>query len=179
MSSTGWWRSGSRCDWRAVIDLEAGRDHGARRYLAVGPRSRHPVFRADGGRIGYSVEMRNSMIFERVNIGRMTYLADSIVGSDTCIEAGAQLWNWRPGNEPLFLESKDERVQVPSRKFGVILGDNVIIGVNASIFPAVRIGENTTISAGCVIKEDIGPHKEVNLEQKLKIVERTDEKTCN
>ena len=123
--------------------------------------------------------MRNSMVFERVNIGRMTYLADSIVGADTCIEAGAQLWNWRPGNEPLFLESKDERVQIPSRKFGAIIGDNVVIGVNTSIYPATRIGENTTISAGCVITKDIEPNREVHLEQNLKISERDDHKSCN
>lgn len=126
----------------------------------------------EGCKIGYAVEMRNSMVFERVNIGRMTYLADSIIGADTCIEAGAQLWNWRPGNEPLFLESKDERVQIPSRKFGVIIGDNVVIGVNTSIYPATRVGENTTISAGCVITKDIEPDKDVCLEQNLKIKEK-------
>ena len=126
----------------------------------------------DGVRIGYSVEMRNSMVFERVNIGRMTYLADSIIGADTCIEAGAQLWNWRPGHGPLFLESKSEKVQIPSRKFGAIIGDNVVIGINASIYPATRIGENSVISAGCVVNEDIPPNSEVNLVQKIKISPR-------
>jgi UDP-N-acetylglucosamine diphosphorylase/glucosamine-1-phosphate N-acetyltransferase len=131
----------------------------------------------DGVRIGYAVEMRNSMVFERVNVGRMTYLADSIIGADTCIEAGAQLWNWRPGGEPLFLESRDERVQIPQRKFGAILGDNVVIGVNASIYPATRIGENSSISAGCVIKEDIAADSEVILQQKQQIVARKSKKT--
>jgi UDP-N-acetylglucosamine diphosphorylase/glucosamine-1-phosphate N-acetyltransferase len=133
----------------------------------------------DGVRIGYAVEIRNSMVFERVNVGRMTYLADSIIGADTCIEAGAQLWNWRPGNEPLFLESKDEKVQVPQRKFGAIIGDNVVIGVNASIFPATRVGENSMISAGCVIQEDIPPNSEVTLQQKLRITNRKDIQTCD
>ncbi|MHA2234616.1 MAG: bifunctional sugar-1-phosphate nucleotidylyltransferase/acetyltransferase, partial [Candidatus Thorarchaeota archaeon] len=89
----------------------------------------------DGVKIGYAVEIRNSMVFERVNVGRMTYLADSIIGADTCIEAGAQLWNWRPGSEPLFLTNEDETVQIPQKKFGVIVGDKVVIGVNASIYP--------------------------------------------
>jgi bifunctional UDP-N-acetylglucosamine pyrophosphorylase/glucosamine-1-phosphate N-acetyltransferase len=128
----------------------------------------------DGVRIGYSVEMRNSMIFERVNVGRMTYLADSLIGADTCIEAGAQLWNWRPGSDSLFLKSELETVQVPSRKFGAIVGDNVVIGVNASIYPATRIGENSVISAGCVINEDIPPNSEVSLVQNIKISKRKD-----
>ena len=130
----------------------------------------------DGVKIGYAVEMRNSMVFQRVNVGRMTYLADSIIGANTCIEAGAQLWNWRPGTEPLFLENGDETIQIPQQKFGVIVGDNVVIGVNASIYPATRIGENSIISAGCVIKQDIPPMSDVSITQKLVIKERKEQK---
>jgi UDP-N-acetylglucosamine diphosphorylase/glucosamine-1-phosphate N-acetyltransferase len=133
----------------------------------------------DGVRIGYSVEMRNSMVFERVNVGRMTYLADSIIGADTCIEAGAQLWNWRPGTKPLYLTHDDETVEVPLSKFGVIVGDNVVIGVNVSIYPATRIGEDSVISAGCVIPEDIPPRSHVLLKQKLEIKEQKDLKACD
>ncbi len=133
----------------------------------------------DGVRIGYAVEMRNSMVFDRVNVGRMTYLADSIIGADTCIEAGAQLWNWRPGTEPLYLKQESEEVQIPLRKFGVIVGDNVVIGVNASIYPATRIGEDSVISAGCVVEEDIPPRSNVILKQKLEIKERKDLKGCD
>lgn len=133
----------------------------------------------DGVRIGYAVEMRNSMVFERVNVGRMTYLADSIVGADTCIEAGAQLWNWRPGSEPLYLKQENEKIQVPLRKFGAIVGDNVVIGVNASIYPATRIGEDSMISAGCVVEEDIPPQSNVTLKQKLVITKRKDLKSCD
>ncbi|TFH10196.1 MAG: hypothetical protein E4H14_03000 [Candidatus Thorarchaeota archaeon] len=132
----------------------------------------------DDVRIGYAVEMRNTMVFERVNVGRMTYLADSLIGADTCIEAGAQLWNWRPGMKPLILDSKAESVQIPSQKFGAIVGDNVVIGVNASIYPAIRIGENSVISAGCVVNEDIPPNSDVSIDQKLKITKRTDNSNC-
>ena len=132
----------------------------------------------DGVRIGYAVEMRNSMVFDRVNVGRMTYLADSIIGADTCIEAGAQLWNWRPGTEPLYLKQESEKVKIPLRKFGVIVGDNVVIGVNASIYPATRIGEDSVISAGCVVHEDIPPRSNVILKQKLEIKERKDLTGC-
>ncbi|MBN2228900.1 MAG: NTP transferase domain-containing protein [Candidatus Thorarchaeota archaeon] len=132
----------------------------------------------DGVRIGYAVELRNTMVFDRVNLGRMTYLADSIIGADTCIEAGAQLWNWRPGGEPLFLKEKDEIIPIPLQKFGAIIGDNVVIGVNASIYPATRIGGNSSISAGCVITEDIPPNTDVVLDQKLKFFERKDTSKC-
>jgi UDP-N-acetylglucosamine diphosphorylase/glucosamine-1-phosphate N-acetyltransferase len=133
----------------------------------------------DGVRIGYAVEIRNSMIFDRVNVGRMTYLADSIIGAGTCIEAGAQLWNWRPGTEPLYLKQEKDKIQIPLEKFGAIVGDNVVIGVNASLYPATRIGENSMISAGCVIEDDIPPGSHVLLKQKLEIKELKDLKSCD
>ncbi len=128
----------------------------------------------DGVHIGYAVEVRNSMVFDRVNVGRMTYLADSIVGTDTCIEAGAQMWNWRPGKKPLFIDYSDKSVQLPTMKFGAIIGDDVVIGVNSSIYPARRIGENSIISPGCIIDQDIPPFSEVTVKQVQKISPRKD-----
>jgi UDP-N-acetylglucosamine diphosphorylase/glucosamine-1-phosphate N-acetyltransferase len=127
-----------------------------------------------GVNLGYSVEIRNSMIFDRVNIGRLTFIADSIIGVDTCIESGSQIANWRPGNKPLFMSYGEKKVEIPFKKFGAIIGDGVVIGVNTSIFPATRIGEYSSISAGCVIKEDIPSQSEVIVEQKLLITKRKD-----
>ncbi|MFW9953554.1 MAG: bifunctional sugar-1-phosphate nucleotidylyltransferase/acetyltransferase [Candidatus Thorarchaeota archaeon] len=123
----------------------------------------------DGVHIGYAVEVRNSMIFDKVNVGRMTYIADSIVGANSCIEAGAQMWNWRPGKKPLFIDDDGEKVQIPFRKFGAMIGDNVVLGVNSSIYPARRIGEGSSIAPGCVIDQDIPPYSEVSVKQVLEI----------
>ncbi|TFF94316.1 hypothetical protein EU546_05060 [Candidatus Thorarchaeota archaeon] len=123
----------------------------------------------EGVHIGYAVEVRNSMVFDRVNVGRMTYLADSIVGADTCIEAGAQMWNWRPGNKPLFLNTDDSEVEVPISKLGAIIGDHVVIGVNTSIYPATKIGEHSLLAPGCIVDRDIPPKSEVSVQQKLNI----------
>ena len=129
-----------------------------------------------GVNLGYSVEVRNSMIFDRVNIGRLTFIADTIIGADTCIESGSQMWNWRPDNKPLYMSYDETEVKVPYKKFGAIIGDGVVIGVNTSIYPTTRIGENSTISAGCIIKEDVPPESDVTVEQKLIIKKRKKEK---
>jgi bifunctional UDP-N-acetylglucosamine pyrophosphorylase/glucosamine-1-phosphate N-acetyltransferase len=133
----------------------------------------------EGVHIGYAVEMRNTMIFDSVNVGRMTYVADSIVGANSCIEAGAQMWNWRPGVEPLYLKFEDEKVKIPLEKFGAIIGDNVVIGVNASVYPGTRIGEGSIIAPACVIDRDIPPFSEVSIKQELVITEREDDSTSN
>ncbi len=126
----------------------------------------------EGVHIGYAVEMRNTMVFDNVNVGRMTYVADSIVGANSCIEAGAQMWNWRPGSEPLYLKFEEDKVQIPLEKFGAIIGDNVVIGVNASVYPGTRIGEGSLIAPACVIDRDIPPFSEVSVKQELVITAR-------
>jgi bifunctional UDP-N-acetylglucosamine pyrophosphorylase/glucosamine-1-phosphate N-acetyltransferase len=151
---------------------------GKRVYVGNNSLVRDYASLCDGVHLGYAVEVRNSMVFERVNIGRMTCLADSIVGADACIEAGVQLWNWRPGNQPLYLHSPEETVRVPLSKFGAIIGDGVIIGVNTSIYPATRIGENSVIAAGCIIDQDIPPDSEVRVQQNLSITKRSESEKC-
>ncbi len=126
----------------------------------------------DDVRIGYSVEVRNSAIFDKVTVGRMTYIADSIVGANTCIESGAQTWNWRPDNKPFHLKYKDGRVQIPLSKFGAIIGDGVVVGINSAIYPAQRIGEYSVIAPGCIIDKDIPPRSDVSAQQKLIIKQR-------
>ncbi len=145
---------------------------GKRVYVGNNSLVRDYTSLCDDVTIGYAVEIRNSMVFDRVKLGRMTYLADSIVGSDSCIEAGAQMWNWRPGVQTLYLNEPDGRVLIPFSKFGAIIGDNVVIGVNSSIYPAIRIGENSIISPGCIIENDIPPNSIVSLDIRLRISER-------
>jgi UDP-N-acetylglucosamine diphosphorylase/glucosamine-1-phosphate N-acetyltransferase len=151
---------------------------GKRVYVGNNSLIREYASLCEGVHIGFSVEMRNSMVFDRVNVGRMTFIADTIIGADTCIEAGAQMWNWRPGKEPLYLDYESGRVQIPTRKFGAIIGDDVVVGVNASIYPARRIGEGSSIAPGCVIDHDIPPFSDVTIKQDLKITPRKDANPC-
>lgn len=44
---------------------------------------------------------------------------------------------------------------------GVTLGEGVFVGIGASILPGVRVGEWSTVGAGAVVIEDVGPHEVV------------------
>ncbi|NWF96479.1 MAG: NTP transferase domain-containing protein [Candidatus Thorarchaeota archaeon] len=151
---------------------------GKRVYIGNNSLVRDYACLCDGVHLGYAVETRNSMIFDRVNIGRMTYVADSIIGADSCIEAGSQMWNWRPGRKPLAFTYGDKSVQIPLAKFGAIIGDNVVVGVNSSIYPTTRIGENSIISPGCIIDRDIPPNSMVSVEMRLNISDLKSTESC-
>ncbi|NHJ13339.1 MAG: hypothetical protein EAX95_06655 [Candidatus Thorarchaeota archaeon] len=59
-----------------------------------------------------------------------------------------------------------------------MVGDRVVIGVNASVFPGTRIGEGSIIQPGCVIDQDIPPDSDVSIKQKLLITKRKGESDC-
>ena len=69
----------------------------------------------------------------------------------------------------------DGRVQIPMSKFGAIIGDGVIVGVNSAIYPAQRIGEHSVIAPGCIFDRDIPPRSDVSAQQKLIIKQRKDD----
>lgn len=79
------------------------------------------------------------------------------------------MWNWRPGGKAIKLQFGDEEVEVPIKKLGAIIGDQVVIGVNASVMPGKRIGDASTIAPGCVINQDIPPDSDVTVKQQITI----------
>jgi bifunctional UDP-N-acetylglucosamine pyrophosphorylase/glucosamine-1-phosphate N-acetyltransferase len=53
------------------------------------------------------------------------------------------------------------------RKLGVIVGDDVKIGINASLMPGVKIGSRSWIGPGVVLEKDVPTGTIVVLKQQL------------
>lgn len=67
---------------------------------------------------------------------------------DICAGEGA--------GSPEGVGMSDQRVDTGTNKFGIITGENVRVGVNTSIMPGVKIGNNSFVTSGLCISEDIG-----------------------
>ncbi|MDQ1261367.1 MAG: Bifunctional protein GlmU [Euryarchaeota archaeon] len=93
----------------------------------------------DKVRIGNAVEVKNSAIMNGSKIGHLSYVGDSIIGERCNFGAGTVCSNLRHdrGNIKSFI--KGERVDSGRRKLGVIMGDNVMTGINTSIYPGTVI----------------------------------------
>jgi len=103
--------------------------------------------------LGYSTEIARSYVGSDTWF-HSNYVGDSVIGNNCSFGAGAVCANLRL-DEKEIADSK-------RNKLGPILGDNIRVGVNTSLMPAVRIGSGTMITSGLVIAQDIEPNKFVS-----------------
>jgi len=90
-------------------------------------------------RIGNAVEIKNSTIMDGTKIGHLSYVGDSIIGSDCNFGAGTICSNLRHDKKNIKSYIKGERVDSGRRKLGAIMGDNVKTGIHTTIYPGTVI----------------------------------------
>ncbi len=93
----------------------------------------------DKVRIGNAVEVKNSAIMNGSKIGHLSYVGDSIIGENCNFGAGTVCSNLRHDRGSIKSFVKGERVDSGRRKLGVIMGEDVMTGINTSIYPGTVI----------------------------------------
>ncbi len=93
----------------------------------------------DKVRIGNAVEVKNSAIMSGSKIGHLSYVGDSVIGENCNFGAGTICSNLRHDKGHIRSFIKGERVDSGRRKLGVIMGDNVMTGINTTIYPGTVI----------------------------------------
>ena len=121
----------------AIIDEDAEIRHSA--FIRGG------VIVGKGAVVGNSTEMKNSIIFNRVQIPHYNYVGDSILGHRAHLGAGAITSNVKSDKTPVTVNYKGEKVATGLKKFGAMVGDFVEVGCNSVLCPGTVVGRNTTI----------------------------------
>ena len=115
---------------------------------------------------GYSTEIKNSLILNDSNLGHIAYVGDSIIGSSCEIGAGVITSNFRFDEKTIRVRVKNRVIDSGLYKLGAIIGDKVKIGVNSSIYPGCKIGSNTWIGPGVIVRKDVEKDRYVSLDLK-------------
>lgn len=105
--------------------------------------------------IGQSVEIKNSIILSRTNVGHLSYVGDSILGADTNLGAGTITSNFRHdgGNHRTMVDGV--LIDTGRRKFGAIIGDRVHTGIHTSIYPGRKLFPGTSTLPGAIVSKDL------------------------
>ena len=152
-------RSGAYVEGPAFIGQESdiGPNCYIRPYTHIG-RSVH---------IGNACEVKNSIIMDRTKIGHLSYVGDSIICEECNFGAGTVIANYRFDARPVKMMVKDEVSSTGKIKLGVFLGDSVKTGINATLMPGVKIGNNCWIGPNVIVYRDIPPNTRVVLKQEI------------
>lgn len=105
--------------------------------------------------IGAGVEIKNSIIGPNTNINHLSYVGDSIIGSNVNLGAGTITANLRHDGETVKSLVKNALIDTKRKKLGAIVGDNVKTGVNTVIFPGRKIWPNKTTHPQEKVEKDL------------------------
>ncbi|MFP3910075.1 MAG: bifunctional sugar-1-phosphate nucleotidylyltransferase/acetyltransferase [Archaeoglobaceae archaeon] len=111
----------------------------------------------DNCKVGNGVEVKNSILMSKSKIPHLSYVGDSIIGEDCNLGAGTKIANFRLDKEPIYVSVKGKKVNTGRRKFGAVLGDNVMTGINVSINIGTMIGNNVFLAPATKVEGFIEP----------------------
>jgi bifunctional UDP-N-acetylglucosamine pyrophosphorylase/glucosamine-1-phosphate N-acetyltransferase len=104
--------------------------------------------------VGHAVEVKNSVLMAEAAANHLSYVGDSVLGRDVNLGAGTQIANLRHDDAPVELTVKGDRVSTGRRKFGVVLGDGVKTGINASLNAGVTLSTGAGVKPGEAVFRD-------------------------
>lgn len=98
-----------------------------------------------GAVVGNSTELKNSILFDGVQVPHYNYIGDSILGYKAHTGAGTITSNLKSDKSLVTVLCEEEKVETGVKKFGAMLGDHVEVGCNSVLNPGSVVGRNTNI----------------------------------
>ena len=97
--------------------------------------------------IGYGVELKNCVILDNSQIGRLSFVGDSVIGENVDVGAGCMTVNRNVDWEKVQVKNGKTVFSSDLRKLGAFIGDDVTIGAGNTIQPGTVVFPGKTLSA--------------------------------
>ena len=94
---------------------------------------------------GNSTELKNVILFNKVQVPHYNYVGDSILGYKSHMGAGSITSNVKSDKKLVVVKAGDERIETGLKKFGAMLGDEVEVGCGSVLNPGTVIGSHSNI----------------------------------
>ena len=95
--------------------------------------------------VGNSVELKNVILFDNVQVPHFNYVGDSILGYKSHMGAGAVTSNVKSDQTLVVVKNGEEKIETGLKKFGAMLGDFVEVGCNSVLNPGTVIGPHSNV----------------------------------
>lgn len=98
-----------------------------------------------GAVVGNSTELKNVVLFNRVQVPHYNYVGDSILGFKAHMGAGSITSNVKSDKTLVTVKGRGICLETGLKKLGAMLGDYVEVGCNSVLNPGTVIGRNSNI----------------------------------
>lgn len=99
----------------------------------------------EGAVVGNSTELKNVILFNRVQVPHYNYVGDSILGYRAHMGAGSITSNVKSDKTLVCVKTPEGVIETGIKKFGAVLGDGVEIGCGTVLNPGSVVGAHTNI----------------------------------
>ena len=99
----------------------------------------------EGAVVGNSTELKNVILFNKVQVPHYNYVGDSILGYKAHMGAGSITSNVKSDKKLIVIKGADESIETGLKKIGAFLGDEVEIGCGSVLNPGTIIGKKSNI----------------------------------
>ena len=98
-----------------------------------------------GAVVGNSTELKNVVLFNKVQVPHYNYVGDSVLGYKSHMGAGSITSNVKSDKALVLIKNDNDVIETGLKKMGAMLGDNVEVGCNSVLNPGTVIGKNSNI----------------------------------
>jgi len=95
--------------------------------------------------VGNSTELKNTIIFDNVQVPHYNYVGDSILGFKSHMGAGSITSNVKSDKTNVSIKIDGNKIETGRKKVGAMLGDYVEVGCGSVLNPGTVIGRSTNI----------------------------------
>ena len=106
---------------------------------------RGKVIVGEGAVVGNSTELKNAVLFNKVQVPHYNYVGDAVLGFKSHMGAGSICSNVKSDKKLVVVKDKEEKIETGLKKFGAMLGDHVEVGCGSVLNPGTVIGRGTNI----------------------------------
>ena len=108
--------------------------------------------------VGNSTELKNVILFNKVQVPHYNYVGDSILGYMSHMGAGSITSNVKSDKTLVVIKNGEELIETGIKKVGAMLADNVEVGCNSVLNPGTVICTDTNIYPTSCVRGVIPPH---------------------
>ena len=99
----------------------------------------------EGAVVGNSTELKNVILFNKVQVPHYNYVGDSILGFRAHMGAGSITSNVKSDKKLVKVHTPEGDIETGIKKFGAMIGDNVEVGCGSVLNPGTVIGRESNI----------------------------------